>query len=176
MFFILNPDIPSAVHPTPPQLPSSSAREPHLLQQGVPEAAYRGGFHTWGLHLGYTLQALGGPGCPPCLCRYTLLNGPPPSLSQVGWRQDGLHVLHVVLYPRYKYDMPILAMDLVVTPGGRVSLAIIDACPVTRDMTLPAHYMQVGESGGTWSWMSECVGTWSTCVGSPPRGEDFCRV
>ena len=65
------------------------------------------------------------------------------SPGQVGWRQDGLHVLHVVLFPRYKYDLPILAMDVVVMPGGRVSLAVIDACPVNKNMTLPPHYMQV---------------------------------
>eukprot|EP00798_Chlamydomonas_sp_ICE-L_P016547 gene16547-22776_t len=59
---------------------------------------------------------------------------------EVVWRQDGLQVMHVVLYPRYDYDMPILAMDLVIA-GGAVTLAIIDACPV-RSMKLPPHYMQ----------------------------------
>ena len=68
---------------------------------------------------------------------------PTPSSLKVGWRQDGLHVLHVVLYPRYKYDLPVLAMDLVVVPGGRVSLAIVDACPVSKNLSLPPHYMQV---------------------------------
>ena len=53
-------------------------------------------------------------------------------------------MLHVVLYPRYKYDLPILAMDMVVVPGGRVSLAIVDACPVSKNLALPPHYMQVG--------------------------------
>ena len=66
-----------------------------------------------------------------------------PCSLQVGWRQDGLHVLHVVLYPRYKYDLPVLAMDLVVVPGGRVSLAIVDACPVSKNLSLPPHYLQV---------------------------------
>ena len=47
----------------------------------------------------------------------------------------------MVLYPRYQYDMPIFAMDLVVA-GGAVSLAIVDVCPV-RGMRLPPHYMQV---------------------------------
>eukprot|EP00955_Chlamydomonas_euryale_P061936 358234-Chlamydomonas_euryale.AAC.9 len=59
---------------------------------------------------------------------------------EVGVRQDGLQVLHAVLYPRYAYDLPILAMDLVVTPAGRVSLAIVDACPVSPDLSLPPHY------------------------------------
>lgn len=52
-----------------------------------------------------------------------------------------------MLYPRYKYDLPILALDLVVVPGGRVSLAIIDACPVSRNKMLPQHYMQVWKYG-----------------------------
>jgi len=60
---------------------------------------------------------------------------------EVGHRQDGLQVLHAVLYPRYAYDVPILAMDLVVI-NGNVTLAIIDACPVRKNMQLPAHYLQ----------------------------------
>lgn len=36
---------------------------------------------------------------------------------EVAHRQDGLQVLHAVLYPRYAYDVPILAMDLVVAKG-----------------------------------------------------------
>ena len=52
-----------------------------------------------------------------------------------------------MLYPRYKYDLPILALDLVVVPGGRISLAIIDACPVSRNKMLPQHYMQVWKCG-----------------------------
>lgn len=36
---------------------------------------------------------------------------------EVGLRQDGLQVLHAVLYPRYAIDLPILAMDLVVAKG-----------------------------------------------------------
>lgn len=53
-------------------------------------------------------------------------------------------VLHMVLYPRYGFDLPILSSDLVVLPNGKVSLAIIDACPVSEDLSLPPHYVQVG--------------------------------
>jgi hypothetical protein len=42
---------------------------------------------------------------------------------------------------RYDFDIPILAMDLVAA-GGAVTLAIIDACPVTSRLTLPQHYVQ----------------------------------
>lgn len=61
---------------------------------------------------------------------------------EVACRQDGLQVLHLVMYPRYTYDLPLFCLDLVVAPGGRVTLAIVDACPVTKNLTLPAHYME----------------------------------
>lgn len=48
------------------------------------------------------------------------------------------------MYPRYAYDMPILAMDIVVV-NGKPSLAIIDACPVRDNNQLPAHYKEVME-------------------------------
>jgi hypothetical protein len=49
------------------------------------------------------------------------------------------HVL--VCYCRYDFDIPILAMDLVAA-GGAVTLAIIDACPVSSRLSLPQHYVQ----------------------------------
>ena len=52
---------------------------------------------------------------------------------EVAWRQDGLHILHLVLFPRVKFDLPIFCMDLVVSSGGRVTLAIVDSSPVTRN-------------------------------------------
>lgn len=36
---------------------------------------------------------------------------------EAAWRQDGLQVVHVAMYPRYAYDMPIFAMDLVMFNG-----------------------------------------------------------
>ncbi|KAJ9522286.1 hypothetical protein QJQ45_008121, partial [Haematococcus lacustris] len=60
---------------------------------------------------------------------------------EVGTRQDGLDVLHVVLYPRYAYDLPILAMDLVLVKGV-ASLAIVDACPVRAGQELPSYYLE----------------------------------
>lgn len=58
---------------------------------------------------------------------------------EVAVRQDGLQVFHCVMYPRLNYDIPILSMDLVAN-GGRVSLAIVDPCPVSADLSLPAFY------------------------------------
>jgi hypothetical protein len=42
---------------------------------------------------------------------------------------------------RYDYDLPILALDLVVV-GGTVTLAVADACPLSPNLSLPRHYMQ----------------------------------
>ncbi len=36
---------------------------------------------------------------------------------EIGARQDGLQVLHCVLYPRYNYDLPILGIDMVMKDG-----------------------------------------------------------
>ncbi len=58
-------------------------------------------------------------------------------------RQDGLQVLHCVLYPRLDWDLPILSIDLVGSAGsGNVSLAIADPCPAAMDRSLPPAYAQ----------------------------------
>ena len=46
------------------------------------------------------------------------------------------------MYPRPDFDLPILSLDLVAGEGGRVPLAIIDPCPVSRSLQLPPHYLQ----------------------------------
>lgn len=43
------------------------------------------------------------------------------------------------MFPRVTFDLPILSMDLVAN-GGRVSLAVIDPCPVSANLQLPAFY------------------------------------
>lgn len=58
---------------------------------------------------------------------------------EVAVRQDGLQVLHCVMFPRIKFDLPILSLDLVGFKG-RPSLAIIDPCPVHLDQSLPQLY------------------------------------
>ncbi|KAI8463970.1 MAG: ferredoxin-dependent bilin reductase-domain-containing protein [Monoraphidium minutum] len=60
---------------------------------------------------------------------------------EVAVRQDGLEVLHMVFFPRYDYDLPILALDMVAA-GGAVTLAVADVCPLAPNLRLPAHYMQ----------------------------------
>lgn len=60
---------------------------------------------------------------------------------EVAHRQDGLEVLHIVLYPRPKYDLPILSLD-VVSSNGRIGFAIADPCPVSMNRVLPPWYQQ----------------------------------
>ncbi|KAK9907725.1 hypothetical protein WJX75_008795 [Coccomyxa subellipsoidea] len=65
---------------------------------------------------------------------------------ELAHRQDGLQVLHCVLYPRLEYDLPILSFDMVGSEGsGRVSLAIADPCPASMDRSLPPVYVQAAE-------------------------------
>lgn len=59
---------------------------------------------------------------------------------EVAVRQDGLQVVHCVMYPRLNFDLPILSIDMVAS-DGRITLCIIDPCPVTTNLTLPSHYL-----------------------------------
>jgi len=90
---------------------------------------------------------------------------------EVACRQDGLQVVHVVMYPRYAYDLPIWAMDVVVIKGV-VTLAIVDACPVRDKLALPFLYLQtmqelqelfLDNGGGTERHMPD----WGTEIFSP---------
>ena len=58
---------------------------------------------------------------------------------EVAVQQDGLQVLHCVMYPRNLFDVPILSLDFV-TYNGRPTFAIVDACPVSKDLSLPKVY------------------------------------
>jgi phycocyanobilin:ferredoxin oxidoreductase len=58
---------------------------------------------------------------------------------EVAARQDGLQVLHCVMYPHLTFDLPLLSMDLV-TNEGRVTFAIIDPCPSSLGRVLPPYY------------------------------------
>ena len=69
-----------------------------------------------------------------------------------------LQVFHCVMYPRLEYDLPILSMDLVAN-AGRVSLAIVDPCPLSPGLQLPPVYEQpvrwAGPAGRwfrVWAW------------------------
>lgn len=58
---------------------------------------------------------------------------------EVAVQQDGLQVLHCVMFPRLDFDLPILSMDIVAVKG-RPTLAVVDPCPVTVHQTLPSLY------------------------------------
>ena len=60
---------------------------------------------------------------------------------EVAWGLGGLEVLHCVVYPWADVPAPVYAADLVAF-GGRVTLGIADACPVTADLSLPEPYVQ----------------------------------
>ncbi|PNH02975.1 Phycocyanobilin:ferredoxin oxidoreductase [Tetrabaena socialis] len=60
---------------------------------------------------------------------------------EIGMRQDGLQVLHVTIFPRYSYDLPIFGLDIVMVEG-RTTLAVVDCCPLRKDLKLPAHYLE----------------------------------
>lgn len=59
---------------------------------------------------------------------------------EVAVQQDGLQVLHCVMYPRNTFDLPILSIDFVAY-NGRPTFAIADPCPVTRSLQLPPLYV-----------------------------------
>lgn len=61
---------------------------------------------------------------------------------ELAHRQDGLQVVHCVMYPRTDYDLPILSFDMV-GKDGRVSLVCIDPCPVAMDRSLPPIYISL---------------------------------
>ena len=80
------------------------------------------------------------------------INGTPPSPhppSQVfrkvhlelAWRQDGMQVLHITMYPRKAFDVPIFGLDMVAF-GGNVTLCIVDTHPASMSRQLPPIYGQ----------------------------------
>ncbi len=82
-----------------------------------------------------------------------------PSLTQHSTHTHSTHtqVLHIVMYPRLQYDLPILGLDLVGSGNNRFSLAVLDACPVSVDRSLPPTYA----SAMQYVWGGECVcGSW----------------
>lgn len=48
-------------------------------------------------------------------------------------------VFHCVICPRLEFDLPILSIDLVVA-NERVTLAIVDPCPLSPSLKLPPIY------------------------------------
>ena len=60
---------------------------------------------------------------------------------ELGKRNDGLEVMRMVMFPRARYALPILALDMVAI-NGRVSFVIADASPVSESKEVPEEYAQ----------------------------------
>ena len=60
-------------------------------------------------------------------------------LAQVG---NGLDILHCVMFPNPKYDLPIFGADIVGGKGGAISAAIADLSPINAERLLPVKYDQ----------------------------------
>ena len=55
---------------------------------------------------------------------------------------NGLDILHCVMFPNPEYALPIFGVDLVGRRDGGMSAAIADLSPINADCTLPIHYQQ----------------------------------
>lgn len=58
-------------------------------------------------------------------------------LAQVN---NGLDILHCVMFPNPAYALPIFGADLVGRQSGAISAAVVDLSPVTGDRSLPSSY------------------------------------
>ncbi|KAK3242759.1 hypothetical protein CYMTET_47565 [Cymbomonas tetramitiformis] len=58
---------------------------------------------------------------------------------EVARSDAGLQVVHCVMFPRAEFDLPLFSLDMVGF-GDRITLLILDLCPVTPDLSLPAAY------------------------------------
>ncbi len=55
---------------------------------------------------------------------------------------QGLDILHCVMFPRSEYSLPIFGTDLVGSKNGMISAAIVDLSPVSPDRKLPLCYQR----------------------------------
>ena len=55
--------------------------------------------------------------------------------------ENGLDILHCVMFPNSNYALPIFGVDLVGSRGG-ISAAIADLSPINAECTLPKRYQQ----------------------------------
>ena len=58
---------------------------------------------------------------------------------EVAKMKSGLNILHVNMYPRYEYDIPIFGADIVASPKS-VGAAIVDISSICEDRSLPESY------------------------------------
>ena len=60
-------------------------------------------------------------------------------ISSLALADSCLQVLHCVMFPRTQLALPILAFDMVASGANVPSLCIVDLCPVSDDLSLPAE-------------------------------------
>jgi phycocyanobilin:ferredoxin oxidoreductase len=58
---------------------------------------------------------------------------------EVAQMKSGLDILHVNMYPRYEYDIPIFGADIVASSKS-VGAAIVDISSIREDRSLPEQY------------------------------------
>lgn len=58
---------------------------------------------------------------------------------EVAQMKSGLDILHINMYPRYDYDIPIFGADVVASPKS-VGAAIVDISSIREDRSLPEEY------------------------------------
>jgi phycocyanobilin:ferredoxin oxidoreductase len=58
---------------------------------------------------------------------------------EVAQMKSGLDILHINMYPRYEYDIPIFGADIVASPKA-VGAAIVDISSIREDRSLPEQY------------------------------------
>jgi phycocyanobilin:ferredoxin oxidoreductase len=58
---------------------------------------------------------------------------------EIAQMKSGLDILHINMYPRYEYDIPIFGAD-VVASSKSVGAAIVDITSIREDRSLPQNY------------------------------------
>lgn len=61
---------------------------------------------------------------------------------EIAHLNQGLDILHCVMFPRSDYSLPIFGTDLVGSKTGIISAAIVDLSPVSPDRSLPLCYQR----------------------------------
>ncbi|MCA1903500.1 MAG: phycocyanobilin:ferredoxin oxidoreductase [Cyanobacteria bacterium KgW148] len=61
---------------------------------------------------------------------------------EIAHLNQGLDILHCVMFPRSEYSLPIFGTDLVGSKSGMISAAIVDLSPVSPDRSLPLCYQR----------------------------------
>jgi hypothetical protein len=81
-------------------------------------------------------------------------------------REDGLQIFHMVAFPRFEFDFPVLHVHLMARKT-KISLAVIDSSPVKWDRSLPEFYTEM---------MSKLQNQFSLDLATPKWNEEVCSA